>query len=440
MENADSRAAPRAIVLTFDHLHPGFLGCYGNDWIETPNLDRLATESVVFDWHFCENLDVAAANHAWWTGQYQFPLAEEQQHASRTFLERLEAAGVRSRLIVEADDREESRVAPRFGEVSIVRGIDGFEINEKDTPFARVVAACEQLFKESSASTSGPSLLWIKSRGIPAPWVPPRDFADLYLAEFGLADAPDDSDSTVPGEDQDDKPEESSTAPETSTGDDSLDWRYGAAMYAAYVTLVDRWVGKLLGAIAGAPGWNEALLIVTVGAGHVLGEHGRLDDASVHLRGECLQTPLWLRLHGCDQAGTRRQALIRTTDLAPTLLAWFAVPVENRQAAAGPTGCDLLPLVRNEADTCREFALMGIGRQEWGIRSPEFFYVEPGDSVPEDGRSSAQLFEKPRDRWDQSDVCAQYPAATEELRAKLLEAIRRISADRGSSFEKASSS
>ena len=34
----------RAIVLKFDHWPLSYLGCYGNTWIETPNLDRLAAQ------------------------------------------------------------------------------------------------------------------------------------------------------------------------------------------------------------------------------------------------------------------------------------------------------------------------------------------------------------------------------------------------------------
>ena len=50
-------APRRAIVISFDRLPLGYLGCYGNDWIETPHLDRLATQSVLFDLHFGENFD-----------------------------------------------------------------------------------------------------------------------------------------------------------------------------------------------------------------------------------------------------------------------------------------------------------------------------------------------------------------------------------------------
>jgi hypothetical protein len=43
------------IVVVCYSLHLGFLGAYGNAWIETPNLDRLASEGMAFgvDSFFC---------------------------------------------------------------------------------------------------------------------------------------------------------------------------------------------------------------------------------------------------------------------------------------------------------------------------------------------------------------------------------------------------
>jgi hypothetical protein len=44
----------RILVLEALGLHLGYLGCYGNDWVATPNLDRLAADGIVFDSHFAE--------------------------------------------------------------------------------------------------------------------------------------------------------------------------------------------------------------------------------------------------------------------------------------------------------------------------------------------------------------------------------------------------
>ena len=411
---------PRAVVVTFDRLHLGYLGCYGNDWIETPHLDRLASSAVVFDRHCCENLDPAAANHAWWNGIYQFALASDQQRRCPSFLGELHASTVKTHLIVESDDRDDTAIAPPFGQVTTVRGADGFDIPEGETPFASTVKRCAEWLKESTGD-SGPALLWIKSRGVPVPWVPPQQFAELYLEEFGLAargEEAHDNDSAS-NTDDDDKADSASTAPL----DESLDWRYAGAMYAAYVTLLDRWLGKLLAAIEDSPGWNGALLIVTAGSGQALGEHGALADERIPLRAECLQTPLWLRVPGSDQAGTRRQALVQTVDLAPTLLEWFCGPAPTPQPIDLPAGLtsgrSLLPLVRNEVRSHRDMALMGNGRSEWGIRTNDFFYVEPGDRLHESELSPPLLFEKPHDRWDQFDVLSQFPQVSGDLRNTL---------------------
>ena len=37
------------IVLLNDTFRRDHLGCYGNDWIKTPNFDRLAEQSAVFE-------------------------------------------------------------------------------------------------------------------------------------------------------------------------------------------------------------------------------------------------------------------------------------------------------------------------------------------------------------------------------------------------------
>ena len=60
------------VVVVCNSLHLGFIGAYGNAWIETPNLDRLASEGIVFDHHFPENLTTLPTRRSWWTGRYGF--------------------------------------------------------------------------------------------------------------------------------------------------------------------------------------------------------------------------------------------------------------------------------------------------------------------------------------------------------------------------------
>src|SRR5437588_12104211 len=63
----------KALLLTATGLRPSYLGCYGSDWVETPNLDRLAAHGSVFDDHYADDPDPIATRRAWRTGLYQLP-------------------------------------------------------------------------------------------------------------------------------------------------------------------------------------------------------------------------------------------------------------------------------------------------------------------------------------------------------------------------------
>ena len=91
----------KVVIISFDQLSLRFLGCYGNQSSPTPHFNRLASESVVFDQHFGENFEPAAANHAWWTGRYQFPLSKQQQLASPLIFTKLDQADIQTRLLFE---------------------------------------------------------------------------------------------------------------------------------------------------------------------------------------------------------------------------------------------------------------------------------------------------------------------------------------------------
>ena len=65
----------------------GWLGAYGNEWVATPHLDRLAARSAVFDRHYSDCPDPAAAGRAWF-GERGQVLAELRAAGVRTILVR----------------------------------------------------------------------------------------------------------------------------------------------------------------------------------------------------------------------------------------------------------------------------------------------------------------------------------------------------------------
>ena len=69
------------LLIVSDTFRWDYIGCYGNEWIETPNLDRLAAESVVYLDAFAEGLPTLPARRAMITGRPISPMKYVPQHS-----------------------------------------------------------------------------------------------------------------------------------------------------------------------------------------------------------------------------------------------------------------------------------------------------------------------------------------------------------------------
>ena len=58
------------IVVMLDTLSADYMGCYGNNWIKTPNMDRLAREGVLFENNYIEGVPTVPCRRSMLTGRY----------------------------------------------------------------------------------------------------------------------------------------------------------------------------------------------------------------------------------------------------------------------------------------------------------------------------------------------------------------------------------
>lgn len=397
----------KALVITFDRLALRMLGCHGSDWVETPNFDRLAAQSIVFDRHFAENVGSEAKNHAWWNGCYQFPRSDAQQQSQQTLAEVLNTAGIRTSLLVESTSKPPS-CPTGFQHIIDVTGMDGLDVPPAETPFAQLVARSIEELNRLKEQGGDSWLVWLKSAGVPTPWIPPRDFAELYL-DFDE----DTTENNKGGSGQFiDLSEEAldelilavaslnSPAAEASELSD-LEWRLSRSVYAGYVSMLDIQLGKLLDAFEKQFANESILLIVTASMGESLGTTSTASPNCEQLCDEIVHTSLICRILGRETQG-RSQSLVNSVDLPPTLLEWFNVP-----ANALPTeGQSLLPQLSGELTQQREYICMGDGKGSSGILTSELYFIR---TECEPAGFNDYLFVKPDDVWDIQNVAKQSP-------------------------------
>jgi len=64
------------LVIVSDTFRRDHLGCYGNTWISTPNLDRFAAESLIFDRFYTGSFPTIPHRRDLFTGRFSFTYAD----------------------------------------------------------------------------------------------------------------------------------------------------------------------------------------------------------------------------------------------------------------------------------------------------------------------------------------------------------------------------
>ena len=182
--------AMNVIVVVCNSLHLGFLGAYGNAWIDTPTLDRLAAEGVVFDHHFPENLTTLPTRRSWWTGRYGFADPDQGWTAprpeERVLPDILANQGVRTAFISDVPLLRETGMGfgRGFDEViwvarpglRPVRPLDGSPARKSGSPTSRVCDFPRRTIRitrsgkpdGNSSCATGPCSMVTSTRRIPA--------------------------------------------------------------------------------------------------------------------------------------------------------------------------------------------------------------------------------------------------------------------------------
>ena len=436
---ADDPTAPRgsappplarnAIVILLDSLNRHHVGAYGGTEFATPNLDRFARRSLRFTRHFTGSLPCIPARHDLLCGAYDFlwkPWGSiEVWEDAITYP--LRRAGVTTMLVSDhphlfenggenyhtdftawdyqrghESDAWKTRPDPTWaGAPSFGRGWTPYDDSrgwfrgEEDFPGPRTMRAAARWLDAHVGRARLDPLVF-----------PPVVGAELAAeratrAAVGSLAQPRATDRFLLFVDEFD-PHEPFDTPEPWASRYDPDWkgphliwppyRKGAvaggvidarqgrqirAQYGAKVSMIDHWLGELLDAIDRHALWDDTLVVVCTDHGHYLGERDVWGKPAVPVQRALGHIPLLVAVPGVPPRDV--DALTTSVDLHATIADLFDVAVRQRTH-----GSSLLPLLRGESTTVREWALTGVWGREVSVVDGRWSYARApaGDNAP----------------------------------------------------------
>ena len=384
-----------AICLVIDRLHLGYLGAYGNTWIETPQFDRLASQGFVFDQFLIDSPHLEFLCRSYWQGVHALAPAEagrEQVPLPSLLGER----GPKTALITDEPRVAEHPLARAFDQVL---EIDTLPVGEPAPTVDQThLARCFAEMIEWLRGAEAPFFLWCHWKGLGAPWDAPLERRRAYADED---DPPPPESVTVPN-----RLLEPNCDPDEVLGISQA--------YAGQVSLLDTCLGALAESLEAGPAGRDTLLVLLGARGFPLGEHRRVGPCDAALYGELVRVPLLMRFPGHLGAAARSHALVEPADLWATILDWFGVG----GAPASLTGCSLLPVVRGDVEAVRDrLCIMGRDADRAGVAP--CWYLRKADAL--------ELFVHPDDFWqvnNASDRCPEVAGMMEAMISQYCQALQ----------------
>ncbi len=352
------------ILIVSDTLRRDHLGCYGSKSAYTPNIDALARRSVVFDRHYGASYPTMPARADFLLGKWTFTYMtwEPFPVADVPISERLAASGYQTVGVVDTP----------FYTVKGMgydRGFNHFFDMHSQLPLGTPSGAPPPLFPRPRNTEydycapatfvqaeqcldrihEGPFFLLVDTWDPHEPWDPPAWYVRRYRSNYdGRVVSP---------------PYGYLNEWEGSEDDLAL----ARACYMAEITMVDRWLGRLLERVDSLGIGDDTAILFTTDHGYYFGEHG-IFGKLVRER-EIRGAPMWLRsplyeevvhlpliLHVPGVAPRRVNALTSAVDIMPTLagLAGLRVPEEAVH------GRSLLRLAGGEETEGRRFVVSSL--------------------------------------------------------------------------------
>jgi arylsulfatase A-like enzyme len=406
---------PNILWITAEGVPLSVLGCYGSRVMQTPHIDRIAKEGMLFKNSFCTNALCAPSRATLLTGKYDHlngmltnpratvhgELESRFDPTQMTFPKLLQKAGYQTGLVGKWHLTTEPGKASNPGDAGFdyfrfKNGAGGPYYNEKgylgnpslgskeivDMTFPGYITDnFTDMAIEGMKKMKEPFCMTVQFFNAHRPFDPPHPYEHLY----------DDVRFPEPGTFWDDYRYRSAAAreahmrisdmedfspPKELSSRQRQQWSYQRLMRRFLGTLKsqDDNVGRLLDFLDASGLSDNTIVVYTGDHGFFLGEHGWFDKRFMYE--EALRVPWLIRYPGVVKPGSVTDAWVSSIDNAPTALSFAGLPVPGDMQ-----GRSLLPVLKGQtpADWPRslyyhyyEFAPPHFVLPNYGIRTERY--------------------------------------------------------------------
>ena len=170
--------ARSAIIFVVDRLGAGYLGPYGNTWIDTPAFNRLAAEGLLVETAWADATDLERIYRSYWTGTHAWRHEPVTKDDLATLANR---AGLQTALLTDSETVLAHPAGQSFGErISLVQPLPRLPATDIDE--TRLALLCASAL-DWLAQQAQPSLLWVHARGMQGAWDSPLELRERFRDE-----------------------------------------------------------------------------------------------------------------------------------------------------------------------------------------------------------------------------------------------------------------
>ena len=387
----------KAIMVMYDSLRRDLLESYGCDWTKTPNFKRLADLSVQFENCYVGSMPCMPARRELHTGRINFFHRSwgPMEPFDDSMPEILKNGGVYTHLVSDHQHYWEDGDCTyhnRYSSWEISRGQEGDlwkadlsyrydrgtvfknkEVMLSYPPYRRMMAqdAVNRSYmdteeKTSQAVTFHQGLEFIEKNHGEDNWFLQIETFDPHEPFYSLKE----DKALYPHTFLGDAAEEADWPPYAAVAEDENTVQHVRYEYAALLSKCDRYLGKVLDMMDQYRLWDDTMLIVNTDHGFLLGEHGWWGKTSMPIYEEISHTPLYIydpRRKEC--AGIRRNAIVQTIDLAPTLLEFFGMEIPEDMEGKPLAG------VMDSDEPIRKYAVFGYHGSQVDVTDGRYVYM-----------------------------------------------------------------